>query len=73
MVDEHDVQSRAVRVRNAFTEAFGRIGSHAHVYYAAKAFLTTQVAAWMAEADLRLDVCTAGESRWPWPAASTPR
>ncbi|KQS07702.1 diaminopimelate decarboxylase [Curtobacterium sp. Leaf183] len=61
VVDEHDVQSRAVRVRNAFTEAFGRIGSHAHVYYAAKAFLTTQVAAWMTEADLRLDVCTAGE------------
>ncbi|OIH93473.1 diaminopimelate decarboxylase [Curtobacterium sp. MCBA15_001] len=61
VVDEHDVQSRAVRVRDAFAEAFGRIGTHAHVYYAAKAFLTTQVAAWMAEADLRVDVCTGGE------------
>jgi diaminopimelate decarboxylase len=61
VVDERDVQSRAVRVRNAFTEAFERIGSHAHVYYAGKAFLTTQVVAWMAEADLRVDVCTAGE------------
>ncbi len=61
VVDERDVQSRAVRVRNAFTDAFARIGTRAHVYYAAKAFLTTQVAAWMAEADLRLDVCTAGE------------
>jgi diaminopimelate decarboxylase len=48
-------------VRNAFAEAFERIGSHAHVYYAGKAFLTTQVVAWMAEADLRVDVCTAGE------------
>ena len=61
VVDERDVQSRAVRVRNAFTEAFARIGTRAHIYYAAKAFFTTQVAAWMAEADLRLDVCTAGE------------
>lgn len=48
-------------MRNAFAEAFERIGSHAHVYYAGKAFLTTQVVAWMAEADLRVDVCTAGE------------
>jgi len=61
VVDERDVQSRAVRVRNAFTEAFERIGTRAHVYYAGKAFLTTHVAAWMAEADLRLDVCTGGE------------
>jgi diaminopimelate decarboxylase len=61
VVDERDVQSRAVRVRNAFTEAFERIGTRAHVYYAAKAFLTTHVAGWMTDADLRLDVCTAGE------------
>jgi diaminopimelate decarboxylase len=61
VVDERDVQSRAVRVRNAFTEAFERIGTRAHVYYAGKAFLTTQVVAWMAEADLRVDVCTGGE------------
>ncbi|MFJ3319739.1 diaminopimelate decarboxylase [Curtobacterium sp. NPDC086286] len=61
VVDERDVQSRAVRVRNAFTEAFERIGTRSHVYYAGKAFLTTQVAAWMVEADLRVDVCTGGE------------
>ncbi|WP_242088165.1 alanine racemase [Curtobacterium sp. DN_7.5] len=61
VVDERDVQSRAVRVRTAFSEAFGRIGTRAHVYYAGKAFLTTQVAAWMAEAGLRVDVCTGGE------------
>ncbi|WP_248703236.1 diaminopimelate decarboxylase [Curtobacterium sp. MWU13-2055] len=61
VVDERDVQSRAVRVRNAFTEAFEGIGTRAHVYYAGKAFLTTQVVAWMAEADLRVDVCTGGE------------
>ncbi|TDN44826.1 diaminopimelate decarboxylase [Curtobacterium flaccumfaciens] len=61
VVDEHDVQSRAVRVRNAFTEAFERIGTRAHVYYAGKAFLTTHVAGWMAAADLRVDVCTGGE------------
>ncbi|MFZ7088578.1 diaminopimelate decarboxylase [Curtobacterium sp. RRHDQ10] len=61
VVDAQDVRSRAARVRDAFEDAFARIGTTAHVYYAAKAFLTTQVAAWMAEADLRVDVCTAGE------------
>jgi len=61
VVDERDVQSRAARVRDAFQDAFARIGTTAHVYYAGKAFLTTQVAAWMGEADLRVDVCTAGE------------
>jgi diaminopimelate decarboxylase len=61
VVDERDVQSRAARVRDAFESAFGGIGTTAHVYYAGKAFLTTQVAAWMAEADLRVDVCTGGE------------
>ena len=61
VVDERDVQSRAVRVRDAFTDAFTRIGTRAHVYYAAKAFWTTHVARWMADADLRLDVCTMGE------------
>jgi len=61
VVDERDVQARAARVRTAFTEAFERIGTRAHVYYAAKAFFTTQVAAWMTAAGLRLDVCTAGE------------
>lgn len=61
VVDERDVQSRAARVRDAFTEAFERIGTRAHVYYAGKAFLTTQVVAWMAAADLRVDVCTGGE------------
>jgi diaminopimelate decarboxylase len=61
VVDERDVQSRAARVRSAFEEAFARVGSRAVVYYAAKALLTTQVAAWMAEADLHVDVCTGGE------------
>uniref|UniRef100_A0A942YAT5 Diaminopimelate decarboxylase n=1 Tax=Neobacillus citreus TaxID=2833578 RepID=A0A942YAT5_9BACI len=61
VVDERDVQARAARVRDAFSDAFERIGTRAHVYYAGKAFLTTQVAAWMAEAGLRVDVCTGGE------------
>jgi diaminopimelate decarboxylase len=61
VVDAQDVRSRAARVRNAFEDAFARIGTTVQVYYAAKAFLTTQVAAWMAEEDLRVDVCTGGE------------
>ncbi|MHB8339918.1 MAG: diaminopimelate decarboxylase, partial [Mycobacteriales bacterium] len=39
-------------------EAFG---ADAVVYYAAKAFLCTQVARWIAEEGLSLDVCTGGE------------
>ncbi|WIE53348.1 alanine racemase [Curtobacterium sp. MCBD17_003] len=61
VVDASDVRARAARVRDAFEDAFARVGSTAHVYYAGKAFLTTQVAAWMAEAGLRVDVCTGGE------------
>jgi diaminopimelate decarboxylase len=61
VIDRGDVQSRAARVRNAFEDAFARVGSRAVVYYAGKALLTTQVAAWMAAADLHVDVCTGGE------------
>lgn len=63
IVDERDVQSRAVRVRTAFEDAFAPLGVQSTVYYAGKAFLTTQVAAWMAEAGLHIDVSTHGELR----------
>ncbi|MGH3615605.1 MAG: diaminopimelate decarboxylase [Pseudonocardia sp.] len=53
VVDEDDFRSRAAE----FAAAFGA-GS---VHYAAKAFLCTEVARWVAEEGLSLDVCSGGE------------
>jgi diaminopimelate decarboxylase len=61
VVDEADARSRAVEIREAFDREFARIGSRAKVYYAGKAFLTTEVARWMTTAGLNIDVCSGGE------------
>ena len=61
VLDEADVRARAHEVREAFDREFARVGSSAKVYYAGKAFLTQQVAAWMIEAGLNIDVCSGGE------------
>ena len=53
LLDERDVRARAAE----FTEAF----ADADVYYAGKAFLCTQLARWIDDAGLGLDVCTGGE------------
>jgi diaminopimelate decarboxylase len=61
VLDEADARGRAAAVREAFDREFARVGSSAKVYYAGKAFLTTQVAAWMVDAGLNIDVCSGGE------------
>jgi diaminopimelate decarboxylase len=61
VLDEADARGRAVEIREAFDREFARIGSSAKVYYAGKAFLTMQVAVWMIEAGLNIDVCSGGE------------
>ncbi|GAA4665767.1 diaminopimelate decarboxylase [Frondihabitans cladoniiphilus] len=61
VVDEADFRARATEARASFSREFERIGSHAKVYYAGKAFLSTAVAAWVDEAGLNVDVCTEGE------------
>ena len=61
VVDEADVRSRAALVREAFDREFARIGSASKVYYAGKAFLSTEVARWVTEAGLYIDVCSGGE------------
>ena len=53
VLDEADFRARARAFRDAF--------SAYDVYYAAKAFLCTTIARWVAEEGLRLDVCSAGE------------
>ena len=52
-LDEADLRARA----RAYTTAFPGID----VYYAGKAFLCTEVARWVADEGLGLDVCTGGE------------
>lgn len=53
VLDEVDFRSRA----GAFRDAFAGFD----VFYAGKAFLCSQVARWVDEEGLHLDVCTAGE------------
>ncbi|MDQ1575307.1 MAG: diaminopimelate decarboxylase [Microbacteriaceae bacterium] len=61
VVDEADVRSRAAETLAAFQRAFSGIGTTAKVYYAGKAFLSIEVARWMTEAGLNIDVCSGGE------------
>ncbi|HEX5812930.1 MAG TPA: diaminopimelate decarboxylase [Pseudonocardia sp.] len=53
VIDEADFRSRAAEFATAF-------GSRS-VHYAAKAFLCTEVARWVADEGLSLDVCSGGE------------
>jgi diaminopimelate decarboxylase len=61
VVDEQDAQDRAAELKAAFDGAFEAVGSHASVYYAGKAFLSTEIARWMTGAGLNIDVCSGGE------------
>lgn len=59
VMSEKDFRYRARAFKEAFESAFG-VG-RAHVYYAGKAFLCTQVARWVMDEGLSLDVCSGGE------------
>ncbi len=61
VIDEDDFRSRARAFREEFTTAFADVCGGAEVYYAGKAFLCTEVARWVAEEGLGLDVSTGGE------------
>ncbi|MFO7690568.1 MAG: diaminopimelate decarboxylase [Cryobacterium sp.] len=61
VIDEADACARAAELRSVFEREFARVGTTVGVYYAAKAFLSTQVARWMADAGLNIDICSGGE------------
>lgn len=61
VLDEDGVRARARRVRAAFDAATARHGIHARVYYAGKAFLSTEIVRWVSEEGLAVDVATGGE------------
>lgn len=58
VVDEADVRARAARVKHAFDDA---MQADVKVYYAGKAFLSTEIARWVTDAGLNIDVCSGGE------------
>ncbi|MDH6574738.1 diaminopimelate decarboxylase [Kitasatospora sp. MAP5-34] len=55
VLDETEIRARCRAYRAALPDA--------EVFYAAKAFLCSALAGWIAEADLGLDVCSEGELR----------
>ena len=54
IIDEDDFRSRCREIASAF-------GGGYNVHYAAKAFLCSEIARWIDEEGLSLDVCTGGE------------
>ena len=61
VIDEQFVRDQATRVRDAFDREAARIGTTAVVYYAGKAFLSTEIVRWVVEAGLKVDVASGGE------------
>ena len=59
ILDEDDFKSRAVEWRTNLESAFGDYAGT--TYYAAKAFVSKEIARWVEQAGLGIDVCTGGE------------
>ena len=58
-VDQADFYSRATAWNTALKDSFG--DNAGTVYYAAKAFICTEVARWIKDIGIGIDVCTGGE------------
>ena len=59
VIDEEDFKSRINGWKNALANNFGT--SAGQVYYASKSFVSVEVAKWINEAGIGIDVCTGGE------------
>jgi len=59
IMDEADFRGRAVAWNTALGNAFGN--NAGTVYYAAKAFICVEVARWIKDIGIGIDVCTGGE------------
>jgi len=59
IMDESDFRDRAAAWNTALKNAFG--SNAGTVYYAAKAFICVEVARWIKEIGIGIDVCTGGE------------
>ncbi len=58
-LDEKDFRDRAAAWSRALNDSFGKDAGT--VYYAGKAFICVEVARWVEQAGIGLDVCTGGE------------
>ncbi|MBK0422570.1 diaminopimelate decarboxylase [Leucobacter sp. CSA2] len=61
VIDEDGARARARAIREALQGEAERVGTSATVYYAGKAFLCIEVARWMVEEGLFVDVASGGE------------
>jgi len=61
VVDEADFRARARGFREHFAAAFGRHGARCDVFYASKALLSSQIAGWVLDEGLGIDVASGGE------------
>ena len=61
VMSEDDFRARARMFKDSFDDAFKDICGGVDVYYAGKAFLSTEVARWVDSEGLRLDTCSGGE------------
>ena len=58
-IDQADFYARATEWNTALNDSFG--ANAGTVYYAAKAFICTEVARWIKDVGIGIDVCTGGE------------
>ncbi|MEY4499834.1 MAG: hypothetical protein RL319_822 [Actinomycetota bacterium] len=61
VIDEDDFRARATATKHALQSVAKSIGTEAKVYYASKAFLSTEIASWINELELNIDVASGGE------------
>ena len=61
VIDEADFRHRAIEVKSALESAAESIGTTAKVYYASKAFMSVEIAEWINELELNIDVSSGGE------------
>ncbi|KAA9111135.1 diaminopimelate decarboxylase [Microbacterium rhizomatis] len=61
ILDEDEVRAHARAALAAFRTATAAYGVGARVYYAGKAFLSTEVVRWVTDEGLAVDVCSEGE------------
>jgi diaminopimelate decarboxylase len=61
VIDEDDFRARATAAKSGLEAAAKKIGSSAKIYYASKAFLSTEIVGWIDELGLNIDVSSGGE------------
>lgn len=61
VIDEETFRSRAKHAKSVAERVAAEVGTTAKVYYASKAFLSTEIADWIREDGLNIDVASGGE------------